>query len=230
MAAPGAPRDRGRAWRIALGVAMLAVLVAWLSAIRSGPGPKGSDVATPGAAPPPLPVPASPARVGPPPEHPILFLGDSITHYLPERRVDPAAVNGGVGGVDSRWLAQHLQDVPTAHAEFVVLTIGTNDGRLGKFPGLEERYRLISSRIAAPILWNAIPPNAHYDVGPTNALVRKVCSERPDCRYLETPFQYPADFADDGYHLSPAGYERWIASLRAAIAEARAQPRPAASR
>ena len=123
----------------------------------------------------------------------------------------------------SRWLAEHLRTLPTGHAELVVLTIGTNDGRVGKFTGLEDRYRLISSRIQAPILWNAIPPSAGYDVGPTNALVRKVCSERPDCRYLETPFEYPGDLADDGHHLSLAGYERWIAALRAAIAEARAQ-------
>jgi len=146
----------------------------------------------------------------------VIFLGDSITEGLAVSAVAPVAVNYGIGKQATGDLLVSMRGYGSiGRARLVVLTIGTNDVSRKQLAGIEDRLRAISAAIPVPLLWNAVPPSTRGDSAPVNAIIRKVCAERPDCTYLETPFQ-PGDFRD-GTHLSDAGYARWIAAMRYAI-------------
>ena len=147
----------------------------------------------------------------------VLLLGDSLTDRFKDyARLAPQVVNYGVGGQTSQELLQSLPRYGLVHrASLIVLTIGTNDLRLDQVDGIETRLREISAALPGPMIWNAIPPTAYGDNSRVNAAARKVCADRPDCRFLVTDFA-PEDFTD-GSHLRPSGYAKWAANLKLAI-------------
>lgn len=147
----------------------------------------------------------------------VVFLGDSLTQGMPVLAVADRALNYGVSGQTAKGL---LEAMPTygavRRARLVVLTIGTNDvGNRTPLSEVEATLRALSAAIPGALVWNGVPPTKKGDVGPINALVRRLCAERADCRYTETPFQ-ASDFRD-GTHLTREGYARWVASLGAAV-------------
>jgi lysophospholipase L1-like esterase len=147
----------------------------------------------------------------------VVFLGDSLTYSLDVDQVVPGAFNAGIPGYTT-WhllrLLPHMQSIP--RARLVVLTIGTNDVRRGLTPMIAGRLHEVSKAIPGPMLWNAIPPSIHGDVGPVNAAAREACRARADCIFVETNFE-ASDFYD-GEHPNAAGNARWIARMRAALA------------
>lgn len=149
-----------------------------------------------------------------------VFLGDSITQGLAVEAVAPGSVNYAAGGMTSRDLQHMLPRLESLkRARVVVLTIGTNDLLRG-MDGSATRIVEVGRSIPAPLVWHAIPPSARFDPAPVNAAIRHACATRPRCTFVETAFE-PGDFRD-GVHLTPAGYRRWIASLRDGVGEAEA--------
>lgn len=154
-----------------------------------------------------------------------VFLGDSITQGLAVEAVAPRSVNyaaGGMTSLDLQHMLPRLTSLPRARV--VVLTIGTNDLLRG-MDGTIPRVLEIGQAIPGPLVWNAIPPSDRFDPAPINGQIRAACAARPRCTYVETPFM--ADDFRDGVHLSPAGYRKWIASLRSAVAAATSEDVPA---
>jgi lysophospholipase L1-like esterase len=147
----------------------------------------------------------------------VVFLGDSLTAYLPVTEITPGATNLGVPGWFIADLNRFVREKPLPKARIYVLTIGTNDVNRNRGSLIHARLRMLSSRMPGPILWNAIPPNANRDVGPANKAIAQVCAERPDCVFLQTPFVPATDLLEDGVHLSGRGYDRWVAALRVAL-------------
>lgn len=147
----------------------------------------------------------------------VVFLGDSLTAGLRVQSVTPNAENRGVSGIDTADLLRALPSQSFEGVSLVVLTIGTNDVHKGREAGLESRLQEIARRVPGPVLWNAIPPNAHHDVTQANALIEKTCAARPACTFYRTDFQ-AGDFKPDGVHLSRRGYIRWVESLRQRVA------------
>jgi lysophospholipase L1-like esterase len=148
---------------------------------------------------------------------PVILLGDSLISGIPPSEIAEGARNYAIRGMDSAGLLRTVGTYPELpRARLVILTIGTNDIGRGKVATMEPRLRAILAQIPGPLLWHAVPPTTKGDNRQANAIIRRLCAERADCTYMETPFQ-PGDFAD-GTHLTPQGYARWIESLRAALA------------
>lgn len=149
-----------------------------------------------------------------------VFLGDSHTQGLAVAAVAPAAVNYGVGGLTTEGLLRQLPALRSLNtARVVVLMIGSNDLPADDQDAFEVRLQAIADGIPAPLVWHAIPRNRRVSEEVTaeaNAAIRRICKARPRCRYAETEFA-PEDFQKDGSHLSPSGYRKWMASLRAAV-------------
>lgn len=147
----------------------------------------------------------------------VVFLGDSHTQGLAVEAVEAGALNYGIGGQDTRHLAEaipHLQAVK--RARLVVLLIGSNDLPAQDPDGMRERLQAIAAGVEAPLLWHGIPRNRRVPLEATqeaNAMIRAVCHARPGCTYVETDLA-TEDFQSDGSHLSPSGYRKLIATLR----------------
>lgn len=166
----------------------------------------------------------------------ILFAGSSsiVRWDLEKWFEDLDAVNRGFGGsqiADSvhfapRFLHPHKPDV-------VVLYAGDNDINAGKSPGtvLEDFQAFVETvRTASPqadVVFVAIKPSTSRwhlvdEIREANALVREQCEDDLRLHYADIfgptlndegePEE--AYLADDGLHLSEAGYEKWTAIVR----------------
>jgi lysophospholipase L1-like esterase len=152
---------------------------------------------------------------------PVVFLGDSLTYFLDVVSVAPDAVNYGSPGYTTTDLLRTIEQYPELdNARLVVLTIGTNDVNLGLEHGIELRMTQIASSIKSPMVWNALPQSTMGDVRPVNEIIRRQCSKKPRCTYLETRFQ-ASDFKD-GVHLSQSGNARWAEAMRSVVPSATA--------
>lgn len=76
------------------------------------------------------------------------------------------------------------------------------------------------------------------DIIEANRVIKTLCQKRAGCVFVDT-WSLLADangrmvqryFLDDGLHLSPDGYRRWISGLRQAIQLANTRPKATAER
>jgi len=171
----------------------------------------------------------------------IVFLGDSITAggdwraWFPD--VDP--VNLGVAGDTTDDVLARLDSVIAAAPDDIALLIGTND--LGSRLSVEHLVRniqlmLVELRRELPgarmLLQSIMPRSAEFA-----DLVREAnihlwqFAPTIHAQYLDL---WPAladeegtirrEYSDDDLHLTPAGYEAWLAELRPALERLRDEP------
>jgi hypothetical protein len=158
----------------------------------------------------------------------VIFLGDSITQFLPVSAIAPLSVNYGISGQRSDQLLESMDRYASmARASAVVVMIGTNDLYQGREQGLEARYRAILAKVPAgvPVVLSGIPPMAGKDVRPLVGAARSACQADVRCRFVDAAVT--PDMLTDGVHLSARGYAAWVAALRASghiAADLRLQP------
>jgi lysophospholipase L1-like esterase len=162
-----------------------------------------------------------------------IFLGDSITMELVTTAISPNAVNYGVGGLRSDQLIK-LMDIYKSikRADWVVITIGTNDLMQGLDDGIYSRYQTILSKIPSGIkvIMSSVPPlntaNAAVNKKVRSVVesARRACVADSRCRFVNTYDAlsnngYPLSgvLQNDGIHLDVKGYKLWIDSIRKAL-------------
>ena len=165
----------------------------------------------------------------------IAFVGDSLTNHgewetwFPDREVH----NLGVSGDTTDDLIARVDEIVDLHPDAVALLIGTND--LGQRKSVEHlvrniEYLLVTLRRGLPgtrmLVQSIMPRGAEFAerVQDANRHLRQFAPS-VNAQYLDL---WPAlagsdgdeiapEFSDDKLHLSPAGYEAWLAELRPAL-------------
>jgi lysophospholipase L1-like esterase len=172
----------------------------------------------------------------------LVFVGDSITEggdwaaWFPDDEV----VNLGVGGDTTASLAERLDQVVAAQPHTVVEVIGANG--IGSRRSVEQVVRgvesiLVTMRRELPgtrlLLQSILPRGADYAarIQDANRHLRQF-SATVRAQWLDL---WPAladesgdairpEFSDDQLHLTPAGYEAWVAELRPGLERLRGEP------
>jgi lysophospholipase L1-like esterase len=165
----------------------------------------------------------------------VAFAGSSTIRLWDLEKSFPGAgyVNVGFGGSqipDSTHFAGRL--ITPHKPRAVVFYAGDNDVALGRTPEqvLADFKAFCAAVPECRILFLAIKPSVarwkQFDVQKkANALVREFCASDARLAFVDTvplmlgPDGMPAAalFVKDGLHLSPAGYEKWTAAVRAAL-------------
>lgn len=171
----------------------------------------------------------------------IVFLGDSITAGGDWAAwfADVDSVNLGVSGNTTDDVLARLDAVVAAAPDDIALLIGTND--LGNRLSVEHLVRNIQSMLVElrrqlpgtrMLLQSIMPRGAEFA-----ELVREAnihlwqFAPTIHAQYLDL---WPAlaaengamrdEYSDDDLHLTPAGYEAWLAELRPALERLRDEP------
>lgn len=171
----------------------------------------------------------------------IVFLGDSITAGGDWAAwfTDVEAINLGVNGNTTDALLARLDTVVAEAPDDIALLIGTND--LGARLSVEHlvrniQFMLVELRRELPgtrlLLQSIMPRGAEFA-----DLVREAnihlwqFAPTVHAQYLDL---WPAladedgairaEYSDDDLHLTPAGYEAWLAELRPALERLRDEP------
>lgn len=148
------------------------------------------------------------------PDGAVIFFGDSLTQGLAVDAITDRAVNYGIAHLTADRLAAVVSRYDSVkRARAIVLMIGTNDLAQGRDPA--PALRALADRIAAPLVWHAIPPRDGVEPAKANEAIRAICASRPDCTFVRTEFT-PEDFTD-GVHLSASGYAKLIATLQGGL-------------
>jgi lysophospholipase L1-like esterase len=177
-------------------------------------------------------------KVGPPPQHAIVFVGASsivrwnLARSFPE--LGPKAINRGFGGSllpDSTRQADRI--VMPYHPQIVVLYAGDNDIEAHHTPEQIaadfERFdqKVHGSLPQTHIIFISIKPSIRRwafmaQIRAANALLNAYCATHPKLTYLDiVQPMLGADgmprkdlLAEDGLHMTSAGYTIWSAALR----------------
>lgn len=150
---------------------------------------------------------------------------------------DDRLIQRGVGGAHLADLAAHAEALIIRHRpRGVAVFAGTNDLADGVAPStVAGSWRCLVQRT-----WDALGPTPMWFIGVTptparweqqpaiTALHQDIRSDvHPMLGFVDIPTSFLAEggppparwFDPDGLHLSPAGYERWGAEVRAAVRE-----------
>lgn len=165
----------------------------------------------------------------------IIFLGDSITAGADWARFFPKlhVKNRGISGDTTLDILRRLHELYALDASKLFLLVGIND--LNANTGLEnivERYRIILQRLTQNLpkteiyVQSVLPvrnrwfPYQNQSIQTLNEHLRRLAREF-DLKYVDL---YPAfidsdgqleqALSDDGLHLLPAGYQRWVKRIR----------------
>jgi lysophospholipase L1-like esterase len=164
----------------------------------------------------------------------LVFLGDSLTahgdweEWFPDREI----LNLGVSGDTTEHVVARLDSVVAAKPGAIALLIGTND--LGLRKSVEHlvrnvEYLLVTLRRDLPgtrMLVQSILPRAREFAPQIQDANRHLRQFAPTVRaqYLDLWPAFALDdgeidprFSEDRLHLTPAGYEAWLAELRPAL-------------
>lgn len=175
------------------------------------------------------------------PGHRLLFLGDSITAggdwaaWFP----DDETLNFGVGGDTTDDVLRRLAAVIEADPDEIVLLIGTND--FGHRLNVEHLVRNVQTAMVdlrrelpgSRMLLQSILPRAREfadRIREANIHLRQFAAT-VHAQYLDL---WPAFAQEDGeidprlssdrLHLTPEGYQAWLAELRPALERLREEP------
>ena len=175
------------------------------------------------------------------PEGAVVFIGDSITQGLAVAAVTSPAVNFGIGRDTSAGVLRRLPDYGSlSRARLVVLAIGVNDLAWRENPETVANIETILDRIqdehGTPVILSAVLPidddmsashrRENREVLDLNRRLAALAADRPQVRLVDATESMvdeqgnldDAYHVGDGVHLSPAGYARWIAALKSAMA------------
>lgn len=172
----------------------------------------------------------------------VVFLGDSITQGWNERLATAfpgmKVANRGISGDTTRGVLIRLaDDVAVLEPKAVVLLIGTNDLEEGAAPDvIDSNVRLILGRLKAydphmPIVLCTVFPSSATKKRPAdqikalNARYLAAVKDDPQVTTLDTWTLFadangdaPVGEFPDLLHPNEAGYTRWAAALRPALA------------
>ncbi len=171
----------------------------------------------------------------------VVFLGDSITQgwgqSLAQRFPEMKSANRGIGGDTTRGMLVRLDDVFALKPAAIIILAGTNDIEVGLEPAVAaENLGLILKAIKAhdpkvPVVLCQVFPSSPEKSRPKekiqalNALYAAMVRGDHQVTLLDTwtLFAGPDGEADpqwfkDLLHLNPAGYDRWTAALKPALA------------
>jgi lysophospholipase L1-like esterase len=165
-------------------------------------------------------------------EHPIVFIGDSITESarLPSSICGHSVVNAGIGGAAVSSYAEIARDVVGAiDASLVVIALGTNDAG-GKFSeDFNNRYRLLVYTIrqhTPKLVLVGVPP---IEDGPLKDYFDAESASHIDEAIREIARLGGDEFVNlraaitshratiDGIHLWSDSYNPWLRAIREAI-------------
>jgi lysophospholipase L1-like esterase len=177
------------------------------------------------------------------PAHAVLFVGSSTIRLWPTADRFPGlpVINRGFGGSEISDVNHYIRETTVKYAaDVVVFYAGDNDINSKKTPAqvLTDFQTFAKSVLAAKadteILFVSIKPSTlRWALWPAmrdaNAAIKQYCETTPHLHYVDTvPPMFGADgkpradlLAQDGLHLSPAGYDIWTGIVRKAIDEVR---------
>jgi lysophospholipase L1-like esterase len=164
----------------------------------------------------------------------ILFLGDSLVadHNWQSRMSSFKVMNFGVPGATAGDLLASLPTIKTraAHADVIVVMIGTNDLLIGNNEYLPQLKKILIQLShdypASEILVNSLLPMAlphlpDNSVSSLNSHIEAI-TMRTGCCFLDIHRRFVNGdkqlFQEDGVHLTDAGYAIWTRSLMEHIA------------
>jgi lysophospholipase L1-like esterase len=179
----------------------------------------------------------------PSPNHPVVFLGDSITYGGDWSKLfpDSPVENRGIGGDTTLGLLNRLDQVIKLKPTEIFLMIGTNDLCYNRTrPEIIANYRRILERFRKELpntkvyVENVLPFNDQLfpsrglrkndEIRKLNAELRQLAADFRD-PYLDlaTAFtgpdgRLPAEYTSDGLHLSEAGYILWRNKINGLVA------------
>lgn len=181
-------------------------------------------------------------RTDPPPQHGVLFIGSSSIRRWPTLQADfpgVPVINRGFGGstiADSTHYADKI--VVPYHPRVIVMYAGDNDIAEGLTPAqVIDDFKAFVARVHRDlpdtvIIYLPIKPSvARASMWPAmqkaNSGIHDWAKTRAKVRYVDTASAMldkhgnprPELLADDGLHMSPAGYAIWIRKLRPVLAE-----------
>jgi lysophospholipase L1-like esterase len=181
--------------------------------------------------------------VDPSPEHPVVFLGDSITYGgdWPGLFPDSPVENRGIGGDSTRGLLRRLDQVIGLRPSQIFLMIGTNDLCYNRsIPDIVANYNRILDRFRSELpgtrvyVQSVLPFNdkmfparnlrSNANIAALNAEIRKLAAQR-GLYYIDLAPAFtspdgrlPVKYTDDGLHLSEAAYHVWRDQIRHLVA------------
>ena len=180
--------------------------------------------------------------VDPSPDHPVVFLGDSITYggdwsaLFPESPVE----NRGIGGDTTLGLLNRLDQIIAIKPAKVFLMIGTNDLCYGRpIPKIMENYRIILNRFHAElpntpiyiqsflpfndILFPARGLRSNSEIRKLNIHIQALAKEF-GYPYLDLSLKManpdgllPVEYTSDGLHLSDKAYLVWRENIKSLV-------------
>ncbi|MBY0513803.1 MAG: hypothetical protein K2P78_07805 [Gemmataceae bacterium] len=175
----------------------------------------------------------------PPKPNSVFFVGSSSIVRWDVKKAFPElpAVNVGFGGSEVRDSMHFVGRIVTPFKPAaVVFYAGDNDLAAGRKPAdLADDFKAFVAAVhkdvpACRILFISVKPSVARvkkfdDQKKANALVREFCATDKRLAYVDVvPLMLGPDgqplpelFVKDGLHLSPAGYDRWSAAVRAAL-------------
>lgn len=167
----------------------------------------------------------------------IIFLGDSFISNLNVSAIHPLAVNFGIGGNTTEDVLYKVKDYKSLKkVKSVFLNVGINDLLRGKpadevHSNIKKIIRLINGRV----FLGSIHPldervkrakrTNNREISELNSRMASFCRAEPNCFFVDV-FSYLVDgtgnldsqyHTDDGFHLSPAGYEVWMTQMKGAL-------------
>ena len=167
---------------------------------------------------------------------PIIFIGDSITLGLEVSEIGQHAINLGIGGNTTTGLLYRMIYVPWRDENIVVLTIGINDLTYGISDATTmSNYESILNNMSKGFLVfvnSVLPVDDHKvpssiknrtnnkNIDELNEKIKTLCANRDNCHYIDNRdlfLNIKDAYMPDGIHLTPAGYEVWTNSLKAAL-------------
>jgi lysophospholipase L1-like esterase len=168
------------------------------------------------------------------PNHPVIFLGDSITDEGEWSKLFPSSPveNRGIGGDTTLGVLNRLNQITASNPTEIFLMIGTNDLCFGRsIPEITSNYRLILTRFQTELpntriyIQSVLPFNdtlfpsrslrTNKNINELNRQIKKLAKEY-NYTYIDlTPAftasdgRLPVKYTKDGLHLNDAGYWVW---------------------
>lgn len=182
--------------------------------------------------------------IDPSPANPVVFLGDSITYGGSWDKLfpDSPTENRGIGGDSTKGLLRRLDQVIALKPSQIFLMIGTNDLCYNRdVPDIIANYRLILNRFKTQLpdthvfVQSVLPFNdqqfparglrTNANIVRLNGEIRKLAGQfgysyidlAP--AFTDADGRLPAEYTDDGLHLSEAAYHVWRDQIKHLVAK-----------
>lgn len=162
-------------------------------------------------------------------DHPIVFLGDSITEGIPESLLGHDELNRGINADNTGGVLKRLHEVIALDPKAVFLLIGTNDlGNMYLQPAdVVKGIMKIVSKLSGPVFVISILPvrqsqlidqtNEQIDWINAQLAIRLKGADKEfiniNSNFKDDTHQLAQCYTTDGLHLSPLGYDLLMEQL-----------------